>query len=124
MPQNAMLAYKLSLALDRTGDNPGEIAALKQAVEIDPGFAVAQNQLGYLESRSGDSASAEEHFRLAVRAAPGYTQAWVSLAATLGMESRFTEAQEAVANALRLDPNNADALQLRTALTNAQTQHQ
>ena len=73
MPQNAMLSYKLALALDRTGDTTGETAALQQAVKIDPGFALAQNQLGYLESRSGNSAEAEEHFRQAVRAAPGFT---------------------------------------------------
>ena len=90
--------------------------------KLDPGFALAQNQLGYLASHSGDSASAEEHFRLAVQAAPGYTQAWISLAATLGMESRFPEAQEALASALKLEPDNAEALQLRKDLTAAQEQ--
>lgn len=123
MPRNALLAYKLALALDRTGDITAETAALQEAIQIDPTLALAQNQLGYLQSRSGDTASAEEHFRLAVRAAPGYTEAWLSLAATLGMESRFAEAQEAVASALRLDPNNADALQLRKALSDARAQH-
>jgi tetratricopeptide (TPR) repeat protein len=122
-PRNALLAYKLALALDRTDDIAAETAALQQAIRIDPSLALAQNQLGYLESRGGDTASAEEHFRLAVRAAPGYTQAWVSLAATLGMESRFAEAQEALSTALQLDPNNADALQLRKALSDALAKH-
>ncbi len=121
-PDNPQIAYKLALALDRTGDTAAERTALEQAVKLDPGFALAQNQLGYIASRSGDSASAEEHFRLAVRAAPGYTQAWISLAATLGMESRFTEAQEALASALKLEPANAQALQLRKDLTAAQEQ--
>jgi Flp pilus assembly protein TadD len=121
-PRDALLAYKLAMALDSTGDTAGERTVLEQVVKLDPSFALAQNQLGYLLSQSGDSAGAEEHFRQAVRAAPGYTQAWMSLAATLGMESRFPEAQEAVASALRLDPNNAEALQLREALTNAQAQ--
>ena len=121
-PDDAQIAYKLALALDRTGDTAAEHTALEQAVKIDPGFALAQNQLGYLASRSGDPASAEEHFRLAVRAAPGYTQAWISLAATLGMESRFPEAQEALASALKLEPGNAEALQLRKDLTAAQEQ--
>jgi tetratricopeptide (TPR) repeat protein len=120
--QDAMLNYKLALALDRTGDITAESTALQQAVKIDPNLAVAHNQIGYLASRNGDSASAEEHFRLAIRAAPGYTQAWVSLAATLGMESRFPEAQEAIASALRLDPQNSEALQLRKDLTAAQAQ--
>jgi tetratricopeptide (TPR) repeat protein len=121
-PNDAALAYKLAMALDRAGNTDEERTALEQAVKIDPDFALAQNQLGYLASRGGDTASAEEHFRQAVRASPGYTQAWVSLAATLGMESRFPEAQEAVASALRLEPNNAEAKQLRKDLTAAQAQ--
>ena len=119
---DSQLSYKLALALDRTGDTAGERTALEQAIKINPGFALAQNQLGYLASRSGDSASAEEHFRLAVRAAPGYTRAWISLAATLAMESRFPEAQEAITSALRLEPDNSEARQLRKDLNAAQAQ--
>jgi len=121
-PNSASLAYKLAIALDSAGDIEQERTVLEQAVQLDPDFALAQNQLGYLASRGGDTASAEEHFRQAVRASPGYAQAWVSLAATLGMESRFPEAQEAIASALRLDPNNAEAQQLRKDLTAAQAQ--
>ncbi len=76
-------------------------------------MAIAHNQLGYLASRSGDSAAAEEHFRRAVAAAPAYTDAWINLAATLGMESKFAEAEKAVASALRLDPKNTKAQQLQ-----------
>ena len=119
-PKDAGLLYKLSQALDRTGDVDGQRAVLEQAIALDPDFALAQNQLGYLASRSGDNAGAEKHFRQAVRAAPGYTQAWVSLAATLGMESRYTEAQEAVTTALGLDPANEEAQQLRKDLSSAQ----
>ena len=121
-PDDAQIAYKLALALDKTGDTAAEHTALEQAVKIDPTFALAQNQLGYLASKSGDAAGAEEYFRLAVRAAPGYTQAWISLAATLGSESRYNEAQQALASALKLEPDNADALQLRKDLAAAQEQ--
>ena len=121
-PKDAALLYKLSQALDRTGDVDAQRTVLEQVIAIDPDFALAQNQLGYLASRGGDNVTAEEHFRQAVRAAPGYTQAWVSLAATLGMESRYTEAQEAVTTALGLDPSNEEALQLRKDLTGAQAQ--
>ncbi len=122
-PSDSHLAYKLAMALDKTGDADGERTALEQAVKADPAFALAQNQLGYLASKEGDPSSAEEHFRAAVKAAPGYTQAWISLAATLGMQSRFPEAQEALASALRLEPENADALQLRKDLDAAQQPH-
>jgi tetratricopeptide (TPR) repeat protein len=121
-PDNAMLNFKLSVALDKIGDVTAERAALERAVQIDADMAIAHNQPGYLASRSGDSVSAEEHFRQAVRAAPAYTDAWINLAATLGMESKFPEAREAVASALRLDPKNTQAQQLQHDLATAQVQ--
>jgi len=122
LPDNAMLSYKLSVALDRVGDTAGEREALQKTVQIDPGMAIAHHQLGYLASTSGDFATAEEQFRAAVKAAPGYTDAWISLAATLGMESRFNEAQQAVQRALEIDPHNTNAMDLQKDLTNAARQ--
>lgn len=116
-PDDALLHYQMSVALHKLGDVAGERDALEKAVQIDPGMAAAHNQLGYLASRAGDIASAEKHFREAVRAAPLFIEAWVNLAATLGMESKLPEAQQAVDAALKLDPGNAQALQLRRDLT-------
>lgn len=119
LPNNALLSYKLSVALDRVGDAAGEREALQKAVQLDPGMAIAHHQLGYLASTAGDLAAAEEQFREAVQAAPGYTDGWISLAATLGMESRYSEAQQAVARALEIDPHNANAKDLQKDLANA-----
>jgi len=121
-PKNALIGYRLSAALDQAGDTAGEQTVLEQVVAIDPTIAIAQNQLGYLESQHGDLAAAETHFRQAVTSAPAFTQAWISLAATLGMEAKFPEAQQAVASALRLDPQNTEAQQLSQDLTKAQNQ--
>ena len=57
--------------------------------------------------------------REAVRTAPGYIDAWISLAATLATESRFPEAEQAVQRALEIDPQNANALELQKELANA-----
>jgi len=122
-PEDALLNFKLSVALDKTGDMAGERAALEKAIQIDPDMAIAHNQLGYLASRAGDSAAAEEHFRRAVGAAPAYTEAWINLAATLGMEFKFAEAQKAVASALRLEPTNSQAQKLQQDLMAAQSPH-
>jgi tetratricopeptide (TPR) repeat protein len=119
-PRDASLQYKLALALDRTGDLQGERTALEQAVQIDPGLAFAQHQLGYLLYRSGDYDAAVEHFRLAVHADPGFTQAWISLSATLAAQSKFPESQEAVNHALKLQPQNGEALALKKQLIAAQ----
>jgi tetratricopeptide (TPR) repeat protein len=118
-PDDALLHFKLGMALDRVGDTAAEKEALEKAIHIDPDMAIAHNQLGYLASRSGDSAGAEEHFRQAVRAAPAYAEAWVNLAATLGMESKIAEARQAVANALKADPKNTAALELQQELSAA-----
>ena len=121
-PNDALLNYKLSVALDAAGDTAGERAALEKSVQIDPDMAIAQNQLGYLDSRDGDPAAAEEHFRQAVRAAPNFADAWINLAATLGMESKLTEAEAAVTNALKLEPKNTQALQLKQELAASREQ--
>lgn len=122
-PDDAQLNIKLAAALDTNGDFAGERAALDKAVELHPNLAAAHNQLGLLSSQSGDPVEAEKHFREAVRAAPQFTEAWVNLAAALGLQSRFTEAQEAVDNALRLEPKNPQALLLRDTLAKAKAQH-
>src|SRR5215469_2638008 len=115
--------YNLGLALVKLDEPRAAKEHLEKAVEIDPDMAIAQNQLGYLDSRGGDVAAAEKHFREAVRAAPAYTEAWINLAATLGMESKFQEAQQAIDSALKLEPKNSEALQLRQDLAASESQH-
>jgi Flp pilus assembly protein TadD len=122
-PSDAEFPYHLALVLRDLGDAAGERAALEQSIAIDPDLFAAQYALGYLEFRAGDNAGAERQFRLTVKAAPRNAQAWLSLAATLGAQSRIPEAQEAVATALRLDPNNAGALDLSRKLAAASAQH-
>jgi Flp pilus assembly protein TadD len=121
-PDNAGLAYRLALVLGDLGDTAGERTALEQAIKADANFALAQYQLGYLDFRAGDNAAAERQFQLTVKAVPDNVQAWISLAAALGAESRFQDARDAVANALKLEPDNSAALQLSKKLAAAQDQ--
>lgn len=116
-PDNANYKYKLALALHRTGDVDGERSQLEQAVQLDPNLAGAQNELGYLLSRGGDSAGAIEHFRQAVQAAPGYVDAWINLSAELATAGQFPEARDAIAMALRLEPENERAHKLNDRLS-------
>jgi tetratricopeptide (TPR) repeat protein len=119
LPSNPALAYRLGVVLGEVGDSAGERAALLQAIQADPEFAPAQYQLGYLETREGNHTAAEQRFRLALKTAPNYVQAWIGLAAALGMENRFQEAQDAVANALKIEPENKAALELSQKLARA-----
>ena len=115
-PNVAIYRYKLSMALRKSGDSDGERVQLEQAVKLDPKLAAAQNELGYLLARSGDANGAVEHFRLAVQSAPAWPDAWVNLAAGLASIAHFAEAKQAVAKALNLDPQNADARALSEQL--------
>ena len=119
---DAQLHYKLAIAMDQLGDISAENIALQKAVEINPDLAVAYNQLGFLASKKGDLITAENQFREAVRSAPEFTEAWVNLAATLGLQSRFSEANQAITAALQLDPKNPQALLLRDTVAKALAQ--
>lgn len=116
VPGNAGFKYKLAIALHRSGDNEEERKLLEEAIKLDPNHARAQKQLGHLLARSGDAAGAIEHFQMAVRAAPAWTEAWINLAAELAIQERLTDAREAVTMALRLDPDNAKAQKLSDQL--------
>jgi tetratricopeptide (TPR) repeat protein len=122
-PGNAGFAYRLAMVLDDLGDAAAERTALEQAIKADPNLVVAQYQLGYLDFQVGDNTGAERQFRLTVQAAPDNAQAWVSLAAVLGAESKSPEALDAVATALKLEPDNAAARALSNKLAATQVQH-
>lgn len=121
LPNNAGLLYQLALVLADLNDTKGERATLEQAITADPTFALAQYQLGYLDSRDGDKAGAEQRLRQAIKASPGYVQAWIALAATLAADSRIPDALEAVDSALKIAPDNSEALELRKDLVAGQT---
>jgi tetratricopeptide (TPR) repeat protein len=115
-PDEPLLHYKLSRALDQLHDDSGEQAELEQAIRLNPSLAEAQNQMGYLAARSDDSARAETFFRAAVKASPSYVVAWVNLAATLASEAKWVEAKQTVDHALAIDPDNAAARRLNEAI--------
>lgn len=116
LPKEAKLAYRWAMVLDSLEDYSTERIALERAVEDNPSFALAHNQLGYVYSKLGETALAEEQFRQAVKAAPKYVPAWISLAASLAMQSKFPEARQAIDSALKVDPENKDAQELRNSL--------
>lgn len=123
-PENALLEYRLAMVLENLGDADGERAALAQAIKANPNFAQAQYQLGYMDFQAGDNASAEREFRATVEALPENVQAWISLAATLGAESRLEEARAAIGHALQLQPENTAARDLSEKLAVARQQSQ
>jgi len=118
LPENANYKFKLSIALHRAGDIDGERAQLEAAVKLNPQIAGAQKQLGYLLSRAGDAEGAVDHFKMAVQAAPAWTDAWISLSAELAVQRNFVDARKAAAMAMRLHPTNDQAIKLSEQLAN------
>jgi tetratricopeptide (TPR) repeat protein len=112
-----LLYYKLSSALDKSGDIDGERAALQRAIQLNPNLAEAQIQMGFLSARAGDLAQAEGFFRAAVKASPSHVVAWINLAATLASEAKLDEAKQAVGHALEIDPDNPQARRLSHAIS-------
>ena len=118
-PDEPLLLYKLSKALDKIKDIGGEKKALEQAIQLNPDLAEAQNQMGYLAAHEGELAQAEGYFQAAVRASPSYEGAWINLAATLASDGKWNEAKAAMSHALEIDPDNADARRLSRAIASA-----
>ena len=118
-PDEPLLLYKLSRALDKMKDFAAEKAALQRAIQLNPNLAEAQNQMGYLADRDGDLPQAEGYFRVAVRASPSYVVAWINLAATLASEAKWQDARQALGRAIEIDPDNAEARELGQALAAA-----
>ena len=118
-PDEPLLYYKLSKALEKAGDKPGETGALLKAIQLNPNLAEAQNQMGYLAAQEGNAPQAESYFHAAIHASPSYMGAWINLAATLASEAKWQDAKEALGHALEIDPDNADARRLSRAIANA-----
>jgi hypothetical protein len=77
----------LAQVLNDLNDTKGERIALEKAVNIDAGFVMAQYQLGYLDSIDGGMTGAEQQYRLATEASPGYVQAWLPYSQNLNLSS-------------------------------------
>lgn len=111
-PQNASFEFDLAQALVRTGDPRDlaeERAALEKAIQLKPGFAAAENQLGYLAAQAGDTAVAEQHFRMALASAPRFAEAANNLGTLLGQEGHDVEAEACFRSALSANPRSVPA---------------
>lgn len=121
LPAKALIHYKLSRALDQLHESTEEWTELQRAVQLDPHFAQALNQMGYLTLQSGNGQKAAEYFQAATKASPLYVVAWTNLAAAFASEARWQQAAKATEQALRLDPDNKAALELKALIADSQS---
>lgn len=95
---NEAVAYE---ALNRFDDAARCYAA---AIEVDPGYAAAHNNLGSVRVRQGRPDVAREHYEQALRADAGYTAAYANLALVLAAQREPDAALASARQALAREP--------------------
>ena len=104
-PDDADVWRTLGEALDRAGDQPGAITALRQAVLIAPRNAHARHHLGTILFTTGRAAEARPELESAVRLWPAHPLAWIDLAGACLDTNDPAAALRAGDAAVRHNPN-------------------
>src|SRR5207249_6362817 len=74
----------------------------RAAIESDPQYAEALNNLGTSLGRQAKNSEAAQSFREAIAISPQYTQALVNLGLTLAAQANYAEAERQLQNALKI----------------------
>jgi tetratricopeptide (TPR) repeat protein len=103
VPGKAAKEFEKAGKAVRKGDEAGAIAHLQKAIEIDPGYVQAYNNLGarYLRAQQFDKAAAE--FEKALELDRNFQPAAVNLGLTDIALQRFSDAEKYARQAIRLD---------------------
>jgi tetratricopeptide (TPR) repeat protein len=108
-PDDAQGWVSLGHALWTAGEQADALAALEQALVVDPANPDAHNNLGNAALELGDQEGALAHYRAAVEASPDHVKAYYNLGNACVATGRTTEAIEHFQRALTLDPEHAGA---------------
>jgi Tfp pilus assembly protein PilF len=109
IPSKARKAYGRALAEFRKGNTGKAIADLEKAIQIDPSFADAHNDLGGCYAKLGQADKAVVEFAEASSLDPDSAVMMYNFALTLVGLKRFPEAEDAARAALKLAPSLAQA---------------
>jgi tetratricopeptide (TPR) repeat protein len=102
--------------LTKQGKLDEAVAEFRRAVELDPGYAMAQLNLAYTYDRLGRADEAIAAYKKATELDPGNGTAWNNLGVLYSKKDLNDEAIQAFEKGLKADPTNAT---LRTNLENA-----
>ncbi len=104
VPGKAQKEFKNAARAVDKGEAAQAIEHLQKAIEIDPDYMEAHNNLGVRYMLKGDFQTAMTHFDRAAKLDPGSALAAVNTAAALFSLKRFDEAAVAARHAVDLDP--------------------
>jgi tetratricopeptide (TPR) repeat protein len=109
VPDSPKLWNERGVVLHQAGRSADALASYRQAIEVDPKYALAWNNLGVVQAPTGDTDPAIESFRTALQLQGTFTAARLNLALLLYQLRRFQLALEAYRQVLSGEPNSAAA---------------
>ena len=105
VPKQALKEYQKGRAASKKGDSETAIDHLQNAIQLDPEFADAHNDLGVVLARLGNTGEAAEQFQKAVDLAPDHNVAVGNLSLALYMLQRYQDVLPLARRALKIDPS-------------------
>jgi Flp pilus assembly protein TadD/lysophospholipase L1-like esterase len=110
-PNYARVHNRMGTELLKTGKLAEAEARFKQALEADPTYAGAYNNLGITYERMGNE-EAQAQFERAIRLMPDFTHAHFNLARVLIKKGHSAEAVVELQRTIQIDPNHVGALNM------------
>jgi tetratricopeptide (TPR) repeat protein len=106
---NSIALNNLAQALCQKGEFAEAVRLCKQALEMDPNFAVAHVNLGIAYHKQGELEEAVAEYHKALRIKPDYMGAYYNLGLALVKEGKLDEAIAQYRSALAINPDYEDA---------------
>lgn len=110
-PNYARVHNRMGTRFLKAGELAEAVSEFEKALEIDPAYAGAYNNLGIALERLGRK-GAQTQFERAVELQPDFTQAHFNLSRTLLKADRDTEAIAQLQRVIRIDPKHVGALNM------------
>ena len=103
-------------ALFIKGDIAGALTAFKKAIELDPFFATAYNNLGTLYWQTGEAQKAINNFKKAMEIAPNDRDAIFNYGTVLTSLEKFKDAKNLYSSYLQKNPNDKEISRFLSSL--------
>lgn len=108
VPDQLEALHFLGVLLHQVGRCEEAVKLIRAALEIDPGYVAAHNNLGNVYKEQRELAAAEASYRRAIELQPDFVDAHNNLAAVLSDQDRYDEAVAECRRTIELSPEMAE----------------
>ncbi len=108
-PGNPRAQYDFAVSLEGAGQIQPAVAHYQTAIQLNPTYAEALNNLGHALLKSGRASDSVAYLQRAIAITPTLAEAHSSLATALAQLGKHQEAEREFAQALRLKPDYEEA---------------